>query len=43
MVKMPGIIKLGEVVDNAQFAVFFFAVSHLLFQLLAFGDIAGHL
>jgi len=42
LVKMPGIIKLGEVVDNTQFAISFFAVSHLLFQTLAFGDITGH-
>ena len=42
MVKMPGIIKLGEVIDNAHFAISFFAVSNLLFQPLALGDIAGH-
>ena len=41
IVKIPGIIKLGEIVDYAQFLVFLFAFPQPILGFLAIGDIAN--
>src|SRR5450759_228491 len=39
MIKMPGIVKLGEVIDNTEFTVSFFAFAQQGLHLFLLGDV----